>query len=421
MSPIHSIKPGPLLCLSNSNSSKDNSTPSNLGLVTAWEQHHPPQNQSDQHHLRQVQTTLSGVSMVPPSDLNLTEFEAFAYTSNPLELTSVTQSDPAWAHEWSRQQGAEPESDEDDDKDEFREEWNNDHFTQAYINSHRSQFKEIEEQDRLKEARREEEQERQRQVSGGPPRSAWMIAGASTAPHFAAASTTVVETMNISHGSKRLRVPGLDDAFDQQQQQQERHRLERDRTMFSVDEFMGFDQLQENNLFTFHGLNASPPLLLQQHVQPKAIHAQDRFLSLVSDLHLAEQIYYPGASSATLPELSDPHRGHSSGVVAAENGWADQWVSEDRQQKEQTVVVQRYVGAEWNWEKLFGKDPRRQLQLATEANSHSNNNKESNSMDEGDRLRAVALTRLRAVFGHLSLTSSPIHGAPSSTPDVPGP
>ena len=74
-----------------------------------------------------------------------------------------------------------PEDNDEDDGDECREEWSNDHLTQVYINSHQQQFRKIEEQEDLKEARLAEERERQRVVSSDPPRSAWMMA-ASTVP-----------------------------------------------------------------------------------------------------------------------------------------------------------------------------------------------------------------------------------------------
>ncbi|KAI8355473.1 hypothetical protein B0O80DRAFT_425955 [Mortierella sp. GBAus27b] len=153
-----------------------------LNLVTAWEQHLQAGNDGP---LNQVQSALSGTSIVPPPSLLTSEFESFHYQPSAQD-PSGTQ-DSAWAKEWATHRAQE---EDDDDEDEFREEWSNDHFTQAYINTHRSKFQEIEEQERLKEARLEEERERQRQTSGGPPRSAWMMNGSTSAATIAAETVT---------------------------------------------------------------------------------------------------------------------------------------------------------------------------------------------------------------------------------------
>ncbi|KAF9989916.1 hypothetical protein BGZ79_004911, partial [Entomortierella chlamydospora] len=350
-----------------------------LDLISAWEQQELMQLKQDHAdgQLHKVQTTASGVTTASHPEFSTLEFEIFTYTPATTEDIHNT-GDSAWAQEWSRHKGV--ETDEDEDDDEYREEWSNDYFTQAYISSHQSKFREIEEQDRLKEARLEEEREKQRQASGGPPRSAWMMAGA---------VATVTETAGASmYDPKRLRVPGLD-SFEHSQSQQD--------TAFSVDEFMGY---------SYYDNNIDPQIQqsVQQQQAPKPTRSDDRFLSLVSDLHMAEQIYYPGATSATLPELSemDPENILTASTSAMQpptstGGWAQEFAVEDRQRQQK----QKYMGAEWNWEKLFGKDPRRQASSTLS----SRNDVEGTVVDENDRLRAVALTRLQALFGHLSLTS----------------
>ncbi|KAF9169553.1 hypothetical protein BGX21_010142 [Mortierella sp. AD011] len=349
-----------------------------LDLISAWDQQEQMRLKQDHANgqLHKVQTTVSGVTTASHPEFSTLEFENFTYTPATIEDIHNT-GDSAWAQEWSRHKGAETDEDEDD---EFREEWSNDYFTQAYISSHQSKFREIEEQDRLKEARLEEERERQRQASGGPPRSAWMMAGA---------VSTVTETAGANmYGPKRLHVPGLDALEDSQSQQN---------TAFNVEEFIGYSYYENN-------IDPQIQQSVQQQQAPKPIRSDDRFLSLVSDLHMAEQIYYPGATSATLPELSetDPENILTASASAMQpqtstGGWAQEFAVEDSQRQQK----QKYMGAEWNWEKLFGKDPRRQASSTLS----SRNDAEGNVVDENDRLRAVALTRLQALFGHLSLTS----------------
>ncbi|KAF9347364.1 hypothetical protein BGX26_001154, partial [Mortierella sp. AD094] len=354
-----------------------------LDLISAWEQQELLQLKQDHANgqLHKVQTTVSGVATASHPEFSTLEFEKFTHTPATTGNTH-NAGDSVWAQEWSHHKSAETD-DDDDDGDEFREEWSNDYFTQAYISSHQSKFREIEEQDRLKEARLEEERERQRQASGGPPRSAWMMAGA---------VTTVTETAGTNmYGPKRLRVPGLD-SFEYSQNQQD--------TTFSVDEFMSFGY-RENNMDPQlqHSVQQQ-----QQQEEPKPIRSDDRFLSLVSDLHMAEQIYYPGATSATLPELSETDTENMLAVstsamqpLSSTGGWAQEFAVEDRQRRQK----QKYMGAEWNWEKLFGRDPRRPVSSTLS----SSDGVEGTVVDENDRLRAVALTRLQALFGHLSLTS----------------
>ncbi|KAG0307115.1 hypothetical protein BGZ98_000997 [Dissophora globulifera] len=370
-----------------------------LDLISAWEHHHQHQQQQHQQsaagdYLHPVQTTLSGIAATSRSDLSVSEFESFRGQPASNDPGSTLKEHNTWAQEWSRDTQDETE----DDDDEFREEWNNDHFTQAYINSHQSQFRAIEEQDRIKEARLEEERERRRQASGGPPRSAWMMAGSATTT----ATENIHQTQTVSDalsamGPRRLRVPGVD-SFDEPSLPMSAQQG----SLFSVDEFMEFNLQQTPEWST----------RFQNQPTPKPVRADDRFMSLVSDLHLAEQIFYPGASSATLPELSD-HQGHLSAPAAAiiqeqqgnfhqESGWANEFaVGNDQQTRQQ----RQYIGAEWSWERLFGKNPRKQLLLATEASTAAASAAAARGeeLDEGARLKAVALSRLQALFGHLSL------------------
>ncbi|KAF9545382.1 hypothetical protein EC957_011030 [Mortierella hygrophila] len=311
-------------------------------------------------------------------------------------------------------QGANSQTEEDDDdEDEFREEWNNDHFTQAYINTHQSQFRQIEEQDRLKEARLAEERERQRVTSGGPPRSSysWMMTGVpspSTAMDTAASAAAA-----NSEGQSRLRVPGLDSEENLYQ-----HSHPGNSSDFCVSEFETFN-------YTPTILNSTTPnshhyhLHQEQSAPVKPIRAEDRFLSLVNDLHFAEQAYYPPASSATVPSqdldvnLTTPATAahHSPLVtVSTNNAWAQEFTTTSIDHQHQ--APKKFLAAEWNWEKIFGKDPRKQLDsaatTATVAASIAAAAAGGTTMDENERLKAVALARLQAVFKHLTL-------APSST------
>ncbi|KAF9278026.1 hypothetical protein BGZ68_008830 [Mortierella alpina] len=329
-------------------------------------------------------------------EFSMAEYEAFQYQPCQAGVAQldITGKDSAWAQEMVRGQ---PEEDDEDDEDEFREEWSNDHFTQAYINSHQQQFRKIEEQEDLKEARLAEERERQRVVSGGPPRSAWMMAGSTVS---ASNNSTAPAAMPTTSEQYRLRVPGLQEPYSLHLQEQ-----------ISVDEFLQFHHDESPT-----GPSSMQPMLEPQHQQQlKPIKAEDRFLSLVSDLRLAEQIYYPGASSATLTDQeSTPSEQHShvAKISSAGGGaWAQEFTHDHRHQQNQQQ--QRHLGAEWNWEKLFGKDPRKALQLATEASkaSASMAGGSTSEMTEHERLKTVALARLQALFGHLSLTSP--HAAPS--------
>ncbi|KAF9919193.1 hypothetical protein BX616_000046 [Lobosporangium transversale] len=340
-----------------------------MNLIHAWEMHHQEQHVPD----HQVQTTLSGISAASPPDFNASEFESFQYLPT-IDGSSihVEKQESVWAQEWSRH---EQETAESDDEDEFREEWSNDHFTQAYINSHQSQFRAIEEQDCLKEARLEEERERLRQASGGPPRSAWLMAGVTT---ISEQKTAGGETGSTLQPPRRLPVPRLD-PLKQEIAQEHQH------SMFSIDEFMSFDYHHDYN---------QPQTTLQPSLRPSnPVQAKDRFMTLVSDLHLAEQTFYPGATSATSNEMDDTAAFTSTMHPQIQTGWSQEFEGNNQV---------KHRGAEWNWEKTFGKDPRRQMK-ATEA--HLVISREKNGdLDESERLKAVALTRLQALFGHLSFT-----------------
>ncbi|KAG0263024.1 hypothetical protein BG011_009421 [Mortierella polycephala] len=352
-----------------------------LDMIASWE--HAVHYQQQQ---QQRQATVSSLSMPPNSDLSISEFETFHYQPATLSVPGIQEKGSAWAQEMARQEATE----EDEEEDEFREEWSNDHFTRAYIDSHQQQFQQIEEQGQLKETRLQEEREKQRSASCGPPRSigGWMMAGTGSSGAMTAQETTST--------TRRLRVPGLDPIQNAERSSQDPH-------YFKVNEFMSFeyqDDLQSNKTHP---------------QQPKPVYAEDRFMSLVSDLHLAEQIYYPGASSATTAQLSDEPdvptaestttaTAAAAAAEAASGAWAQEFALDASHHSRQ-----RHLGAEWNWEKLFGKDPRRTLQLLSEASSKAtlagtSTSAADGSMTEHERLKSVALARLQALFGHLSLS-----------------
>ncbi|KAF9335974.1 hypothetical protein BG006_010118 [Podila minutissima] len=321
----------------------------------------------------------AGLNSRPPPDF-LTEFESFHYTPVTPSQTHPSQ----WASELEAQeqvnnlkvaQTAEDE-DDDDEEDEFREEWSNDYFTQAYINSHQSQFQKIQETEQLKEAKLQEEKERLKR-SANSPSSVYMASFTAVSGSYPARVPSGYQTR------PRLRVPGLDPE-------------EEDRVSLSLEEYAQFN----------HVSDTQRPIQ-----QPKPVHAQDRFLSLVSDLHVAGQIYYPGASLAALPNSAsgqdlDAYRN---------NVWAQEFAVET----ELSAKIQKHLGAEWSWEKLFGKDPRKaaeraQKQLEQQRQDYHRRQTgpgvsilTSQEQSEHDRLKAVALSRLQAVFCHLSLTTPP--------------
>ncbi|KAG0337513.1 hypothetical protein BG004_007617 [Podila humilis] len=335
----------------------------------------------------------------PPPDSFMAEFESFQYTTAP--ATSSSSHPDSWANELEAQermerlqiaQVAEADEDDDDEEDEFREEWSNDHFTQAYINSHQSQFQKIQENEQLKEAQLQEEKERQKRSTGCTYPLAHMASSSAVAGAYPATRSS---TIGINDSKPRLRVPGLENDANAA-------------PLFCMDEYAQF---------AWDNSSASSPLQQQQQQPPKPVHAQDRFLSLVNDLHMAGQIYYPGASLSTLPDLaSDAHNQSPS------NGWAQEFAVET----ELSARIQRHLGAEWSWEKLFGKDPRKAAeraqrileqrqhqQTATTSTQESFSGQGANVLlsvkeqSEHDRLKAVALSRLQAVFSHLSSAAPP--------------
>ncbi|KAG0038101.1 hypothetical protein BGZ82_001114 [Podila clonocystis] len=267
------------------------------------------------------------------------------------------------------------DEDDDDEADEFREEWSNDYFTQAYINSHQSQFQKIQETEQLKEAKLQEEKERLTR-SASSPSSIYMASSTAVSGVYPARVSSGYQTR------PRLRVPGLDPEDEE-------------RVTFSLDEYAQFNHVCDT----------------QRLVQPaKPVHAQDRFLSLVSDLHIAGQIYYPGASLAAPNSASDQDL-----ETYRNNAWAQEFAIET----ELSAKIQKHLGAEWSWEKLFGKDPRKaaeraQKQLEQQQQEYERRQTGSDSsvltskeQSEHDRLKVVALSRLQAVFCHLSLTTPP--------------
>ncbi|KAG0321144.1 hypothetical protein BGZ97_012050, partial [Linnemannia gamsii] len=396
-----------------------------LDLISSWD------------HVASLSTTTVGQHpisdgdgnlLVPGQELSTKEFDAYYY--KPPSEEALT--DSLWAQEMVHTEPSPPssttllqgtntqsEDEEDDEEDEFREEWNNDHFTQAYINTHQSQFRQIEEQDRLKEARLAEERERQRVTSGGPPRSSysWMMTGVPSP------STAMVTAAAIAGGQSRRRVPGLDleDTIDHQ-------RHPGYSSSFCVSEFESFiytpTTTTDSTPYSQHYYPHQQQHQEQKPAAVKPIRAEDRFLSLVNDLHLAEQTYYPPASSATLPsednfdldlDLTTPAAAaahHSPPVTVPSNSaWAQEFTF-DNQHQHQHAAPKKFLGAEWNWEKIFGKDPRKQLDStinnATVTATAAAGATGATMVDENERLKAVALARLQAVFKHLTL-------APSST------
>lgn len=365
-------------------------------------------------------------SLLPGQELSTKEFDAYYYQP-PSEESST---DSLWAQEMAHIEpspsssttllqgtNTQTEDEEDDEEDEFREEWNNDHFTQAYINTHQSQFRQIEEQDRLKEARLAEERERQRVNSGGPPRSSysWMMTGVPS-------PSTAMDTA-IAGDQRRPQVPSLDSEDNLYQDSHPRHS-----SYFSIDEFETFNYTPITMDSSPYSQHYNPHQQQQEQQVPavKPIRAEDRFLSLVNDLHLAEQTYYPPASSATLPSEDnldlDLHLTTSAAVthhsrpvtVPTNSAWAQEFTF-DNQQQHQHAAPKKFLGAEWNWEKIFGKDPRKQLNstiniatVTATATAAAAGATGATMINENERLKAVALARLQAVFKHLTL-------APSST------
>ncbi|KAF9899758.1 hypothetical protein EC991_008346 [Linnemannia zychae] len=360
-----------------------------LDLVSSWD-----------HAATATVQPVSGASLIPSQELAPEALDAFYYqpsetpTTDSLWAQELVQAEPVSPPTTSTTllQGANNQADDDDDdeEDEFREEWNNDHFTQAYINTHQSQFQQIEEQDRIKEARLAEERERQRASSGGPPRSSysWMMTGVpspSTAMDAAIAGVT-----SNTPGQRRLQVPGLDPEKSHHQGVSAR---------FSISEFEAFNY-NSHSAGTF---DSTPTMVA------RPIRAEDRFPSLVNDLHLAEQTYYPPASSATLP--ADNDMGLESLVcqpvptITNNSAWAQEF-STTGSSAQQQQASKKFLGAEWNWEKLFGKDPRKSVASSSSIIAAAGTGSGAAAIDESERLRAVALARLQAVFKHLSLASS---------------
>ncbi|KAG0291958.1 hypothetical protein BGZ96_004664 [Linnemannia gamsii] len=309
------------------------------------------------------------------------------------------------------------EDEEEDEEDEFREEWNNDHFTQAYINTHQSQFRQIEEQDRLKEARLAEERERQRVHSGGPPRSShsWMMTGVPSP------STAMDTAAAIAGGRRRQQGPGLEPEDSLYRDSHPGHS-----SYFSIDEFETFNYTpttMDSTPYSQHYYPHQQHQEQQQVASVKPIRAEDRFLSLVNDLHLAEQTYYPPASSATLPSednldldlhltTSAAAAHHSTpATVPTISAWAQEFTFDNQQQRTH-AAPKKFLGAEWNWEKTFGKDPRKQLDstintaTTTATAAAAAGATGATAIDENERLKAVALARLQAVFKHLTLAPS---------------
>ncbi|KAG9066503.1 hypothetical protein KI688_001731 [Linnemannia hyalina] len=390
-----------------------------LDLISSWD--HALSTTAGQHAI----SSGGGGALLPGQDLSTEEFDAYYYQSpseealaDSLWAQEMVHTEPVPSSSATLLQGANSQTEEsDDDEDEFREEWNNDHFTQAYINTHQSQFRQIEEQDRLKEARLAEERERQRVTSGGPPRSSysWMMTGVpspSTAMDTAASAAAA-----NSDGQSRLRVPGLDSEENLYQ-----HSHPGNSSDFCVSEFESFN-------YTPTIMNSTTPNSHHYHLhqeQPaplKPIRAEDRFLSLVKDIHFAEQTYYPPASSATVPSQDldvdlttlAAAAAHLSPfvTVSTNSAWAQEFATAtpiDHQHQ----APKKFLAAEWNWEKIFGKDPRKQLDSAatTATVAASAAAAGGATMDENERLKAVALARLQAVFKHLTL-------APSSTVSPP--
>ncbi|OAQ24723.1 hypothetical protein K457DRAFT_129609 [Linnemannia elongata AG-77] len=387
-----------------------------LDLISSWDHAvtHTLSTTAGQHAI----SSGGGGALLPGQELSTEEFDAYFFQppseealTDSLWAQEMVHTEPVPTSSVTLAQGASSQTEDDDDEeDEFREEWNNDHFTQAYINTHQSQFRQIEEQDRLKEARLAEERERQRVSSGGPPRSSysWMMTGvpsSSTAMDTVAAAAAAAAA---AERQSRLRVPGLDS-----EENLYSHSHSGNSSDFCVSEFESFK-------YTTTIMDSTTPnshhcrLHQEQPAPVKPIRAEDRFLSLVNDLHLAEQTYYPPASSATVPsqdlglDLTTPAAAahHSPPVTVSTNSaWAQEFataVSIDGQYQ----APKKFLGAEWNWEKIFGKDPRKQLDSAATTAAVAAAAAAGATMDGNERLKAVALARLQAVFKHLTLAPS---------------
>ncbi|GJJ78243.1 hypothetical protein EMPS_10602 [Entomortierella parvispora] len=289
--------------------------------------------------------SVTALHSVPTPDDYLMEFRSFKH--QPAEDSLSADFEKAWSNGTRKM-----EDDDDEEEDEFREEWNNDHFTQAYINNHQMQFRQIEEQEQQKEARLAEERERLR--SAETQRQSRWTSGPSAGP----------SKIDALYGAgqarpRRLKVPGID--TDE----------EIAASALSVEEFVAYNFVQE--------------VSYQKSEQSR--RTGDRPLAPVNDLQVAEQLFYPGASSTTQTCVD----GLSAAQIPGKQTWENEFTIEQREQPRL-----QHRGAEWNWERLFGKDPRKAIaQLTIEQNR-------GHSKDESERLRSVALARLQALFGHLS-------------------
>ncbi|KAG0227261.1 hypothetical protein BGW41_003869 [Actinomortierella wolfii] len=350
-------------------------------------------------------TTLSAPNNEHLSQKDTILEEAWNTSSHATATATTDASASSWAEELNQQ--------EDDSEDEFSQEWSNEAFTAAYIAANKAEFDRIQAIGDERERRRlenQEQQKEQRRQAGIP-----IIATVGD-------PSSCTCTGQASHmASTRSSEPADQD----------------DQHLLLYKEFMRFNKDPNSASLLNTENHAHPQHHHHQQLQPTTwesefaqttttcpptqgtitpIRHADGFESMTTDLYEAAMLYHTAAR--TKSDQRD-HTDEQEAKSLSDDAWANEFASMHLSQSPLSLRDQRasawhrYHG-EWDWQSMFGKvGTTQQQQLLAqygESVDKVHNSGELRHMKSPDeqalehqRLQAVALSRLAALFGHLSM------------------
>ncbi|KAG0268382.1 hypothetical protein DFQ27_006876 [Actinomortierella ambigua] len=309
----------------------------------------------------------------------------------------------SWAQEMQQQEQ------HTDSEDEFSQDWSNEAFTTAYIAANRAHFDQIQARDDEREQRRLEIQEREKQLKRR------------TCPLV---TTRHPSDCNCTGQASSMATPG--GPADQDEQHlllyKEFMRFNKDPNSASLLSNTGghhnHDHHHQGQAATWASEFAAAAATLGTSISP--IRHTDGFESMAADLDEAAMLYHPAAKSRVTPQDLANNQQAVLPEPMPPSGSGDAWVHEfaspsthissmdsshspSSQTQQRAPEWHRYLG-EWDWQSMFGKATAPLTTATTHASGELRHAKDPQSLVlEHQRLQAVALSRLAALFGHLSM------------------
>ncbi|KAF9976157.1 hypothetical protein BGZ73_009071 [Actinomortierella ambigua] len=328
----------------------------------------------------------------------------------------------SWAEELQQQQQQQQQEDT-NSEDEFSQDWSNEAFTAAYIAANQAHFDQIQARDDEREQRRLEVQERENQQKRRTGHG-----------HLAPA----IHTRDCTCTGQASSMAALGGPADQDEQH-----------LLLYKEFMRFnkDPTSPSLLASTEDYRHGQGCHHGHHHQGKQqsstwaseftstfttsdtpIRHADGFESMTTDIEDAAMLYHPAARSRDDPRDPTESQPTAPPALLPHDGESDAWAREFASSSTQSSVIDssslhssaqsqqrapewhRYLG-EWNWQAMFAKPTHAtNMTHPDSANDHVHTMGELRDAKgseelalEHQRLQAVALSRLAALFGHLSM------------------